>query len=196
MLEVITIDNANKWDKIIDSFELKDAYYYSGYQKAFMLHGDGNPILFYYHDNDTRAINVAMKRDIAKDKNFNGILQENSYFDLATPYGYGGFIVEGKEIEKLNKEYTSYCKESDIVSEFVRLHPVLDNKEKLINMYDITTLGPTITMDISDRDGIWQNFSSKNRNVIRKAQAANIAIYNGNSQELYDEFIKMYNKTI
>lgn len=195
MIKVFTIKQAREWDEIVDSFEQRDAYYYSGYQKAFMLHGDGQPMLFYYEDENTRAINVAMKRDIAKDNRFED-LQENKYFDLATPYGYGGFIVEGDNLDNLNSEYLEYCKDNSIISEFVRFHPVLDNKEKLKNIYDVIELGSTITMDISDKDLIWQNIHSKNRNVIRKATREGVTIHNGNSEELYHAFIKMYNKTM
>ncbi|MGI6701993.1 MAG: lipid II:glycine glycyltransferase FemX [Christensenellales bacterium] len=195
MLKVFTIEQAREWDEIVDSFQQRDAYYYSGYQKAFMLHGDGSPMLFYYEDKNTRAINVAMKRDIAKDKLFRE-LEENKYFDLASPYGYGGFVIEGENIDALNEEYRKYCKENFIISEFVRCHPVLDNQTKLSNMYDIVELGPTITMDLSDKEIIWQNIHSKNRNVIRKAQKEGVEIKQGNTQELYDAFIEMYNKTM
>ncbi len=195
MLKVFTIEQAREWDDIVDSFQQRDAYYYSGYQKAFMLHGDGQPMLFYYENGSTRAINVAMKRDIAKDNRFED-LQENKYFDLATPYGYGGFIVEGDNLDNLNSEYLEYCKNNSIISEFVRFHPVLDNKEKVKNMYDVIELGSTITMDISDKDLIWQNIHSKNRNVIRKAAREGVIIHNGNDKELYDAFIEMYNKTM
>lgn len=195
MLKVFTIEQAKEWDEIVDSFEQRDAYYYSGYQKAFMIHGDGQPMLFYYEDGKTRAINVAMKRDIAKHKYFQE-LEGNKYFDLATPYGYGGFIVEGENIEKLDEEYSDYCTQNSIISEFVRFHPVLNNKLKLIELYDISDLGPTITMDISDKDLIWQNIHSNNRNKIRKATREGVTIHNGNSEELYHAFIKMYNKTM
>lgn len=52
------------------SFSNADVYYLSGYVKAFKIHGDGEPILYYYQDENIRAINVVMKRDIAEDKKF------------------------------------------------------------------------------------------------------------------------------
>lgn len=193
MLKTFTIEQSNEWDMIVDSFEERDAYYYSGYQKAFMLHGDGNPTLFYYDDGKTRAMNVVMKRDIAEHVAFKE-LQKDRLFDLSTPYGYGGFIVVGNNIESLNKEYTDYCNKNAIVSEFVRFHPVLNNKVKLSSMYDIIDLGPTITMDISDKGLIWQNLSSKNRNMIRKAIKEGVEIRKGNDKVLFDTFIDMYSK--
>ena len=80
-------------------FQRYDVYWLSSYVKAFRIHGDGEPLLFYYCDDDNRGINVVMKRDIAKDKHFTGKLSEGEYFDFATPYGYGGWIVEGTNSE-------------------------------------------------------------------------------------------------
>ena len=36
-----------------------------------------------------------MKRDIGKDEYFLERIPVESYFDLTTPYGYGGFILKG-----------------------------------------------------------------------------------------------------
>ncbi len=196
MLEVITIDKSIEWDKVIEDFPQKDAYYYAGYQKAFMLNGDGSPMLFHYNDGTTRAINVVMKRDIHTSKKFKSMVEANTFFDITTPYGYGGFIVDGDNYAGVNKVYTNYCFKNNIISEFVRFHPVLNNRQGLDTMYDITNLGPTITMDISSREQIWNNILSKHKNVIRKAIREQVTIHNGNTKELYDKFIKMYNKTM
>ena len=95
MLTVYTLEQAEQWDTVVRSFKDHDAYWLSGYVKAFQIHGDGEPMLFYYSDDSTRGINVVMKRDVAKDKHFIGKISEGKYFDFATPYGYGGWIVEG-----------------------------------------------------------------------------------------------------
>lgn len=195
MLKTYSLQQASEWDNIIDSFKQRDAYYYSGYQTAFMLHGDGEPTLFYFENEKARAVNVVMRRDISKSGLFEN-LEENKYFDLATPYGYGGFIIEGEYCQELEKEYAGFCKENLIISEFVRFHPVLKNSKILSNMYEISELGSTITIDISDKETIWENFSSKNRNVIRKAQKEGVAVQYGNTEELFDSFIEMYNKTM
>ena len=62
-------------------------------------------MLFHYDDGKTRGINVVMKRDIANDERFKNKIEENKYFDFATPYGYGGWIIEGNEVSELFKAY-------------------------------------------------------------------------------------------
>lgn len=200
MLLILTIEETDKWDSIVKSFDNYDVYYLSGYTKPFKLHGDGEPLLIYYYDEDIRAINVVMKRDIEKDKNFAGKINSKSLFDFTTPYGYGGFIIEGLinsgSLSKLNKVYSDYCYSNSIISEFVRFHPVLKNSKVNQSIYEVIDLGSTITMDLVSKEQIWKDLSSKNRNVIRKAINSGVDIYWGRSPELFDEFIPLYNSTM
>ena len=200
MLSIITLDESDKWDSIVKSFRNYDVYYLSGYTKAFKLHGDGEPTLIYYHDEEIRAINVVMIRDIAEDKNFKDKIKSHSLFDITTPYGYGGFIIEGilndNSLKKINKEYSDYCRSKNIISEFARFHPVLENSKMNSEIYEVIDLGKTITMNLISKEQIWNDLSSKNRNLIRKAIKSGVEIYWGRSPELIDEFIPLYNTTM
>lgn len=200
MLEIISVDESDKWDSVVKSFSDYDVYYLSGYTKAFRLHGDGEPTLIYYHDEEIRAINVVMKRDIENDKNFKGQIVSQTIFDITTPYGYGGFIIEGtpnnSDYKKINEEYSNYCRSKNIITEFVRFHPVLENSKMNNEIYEVIDLGKTITIDLITKEQIWNDLSSKNRNVIRKAIKSGVEIYWGRSPELIDEFIPLYNATM
>ena len=199
-LEAFNINEREKWDNIVQTFKNHDVYYLSGYVKSFEMHGDGEPILFYYEDSNIRTINVSMKKDISEFEFYNDKIPKNQLFDLATPYGYGGFIVEGnscpESINMLNKKYEDFCIENNIISEFVRFHPLINNADIVKNMYDETTLGKTISIDLCTAEDIWNNITSKNRNVIRKAKKNGVEIYWGRDRNLYDIFIKMYNSTM
>lgn len=197
MLEVLDLKNSVKWDEIVCSFRDYDVYYLSGYNKGFMIHGDGEPLLFSYCDDNIRAINVAFKRDISKCDYFKGRIDENSYFDLSSPYGYGGWIIEGDgSLDGLFNEYKSWCKGNGIISEVIRFHPVISNQERVREYYDVMDLGNTVCIDISNKDDIWANFSAKNRNVIRKAINNNVTIHHELSKAKMAEFVKVYNTTM
>lgn len=200
MISIFTLKESEKWDSIVKSFNEYDVYYLTGYTKAFKLHGDGEPVLFYYHDEKIKAINVVMKRDISTHESYTDIIDKNSKFDTSTPYGYGGFLIEGEinedSLKILDNEYSMYCKSRDIVSEFVRFHPVLENAEITRDIYEVIELGKTITMDLQSSEQIWEDLTSKNRNVIRKAMKSGVKIYWGRGPELIREFIPLYNKTM
>ncbi len=197
MLTVYTLENTEQWDNTVKSFKDCDVYYLSGYVKGFKVHGDGEPLMFYYDDQKIRGINVVMKRDIALSPHFKGKLSENTYFDLATPYGYGGWIIEGEgNSEALFGAYEKWCVENNIVSEFVRFHPVINNQRFSVKAYEVITLSNTVCMDLENEDVIWANFTSKNRNMIRKAQKNNLTVSYGLSKELFDTFKEIYNATM
>lgn len=195
-LSVYTLEQSERWDNIVRSFEDYDVYWLSGYVKAFRIHGDGEPLLFYYDNSDTRGINVVMKRDVAMDSRFAGKIPEDEYFDFSTPYGYGGWIVEGDDTESLFSTYRAWLERNGIISEFVRFHPMIKNHEKSRGFYEVIQLGEVVHMELTAPEDIWNNLTSKNRNMIRKAQKNNVKIYNGRYPEIYETFREIYNKTM
>ena len=196
MLTVFSLEQAEQWDAIVRSFRRYDTYWLSGYVKAFQIHGDGEPLLFFYEDEDTRGINVVMKRDIACDLHFAGKLSNGEYFDFSTPYGYGGWLIEGCNPKSLFEAYQSWAENNGIISEFVRFHPMVCNHENCSEFYELVQLGEVVHMDLSSPETIWENITSKNRNVIRKAMKNNIRIYNGRFPEIFKRFRAVYNGTM
>ena len=195
-LTVYTIENAEQWDAAVCSFKNYDVYWLSGYVKAFQIHGDGEPLLFFYEKGATRGINVVMKRDVAKDPRFQGKIPEGQYWDIVTPYGYGGWVIEGEETDTLFKEYEKWLKKNGIISEFVRFHPMVKNHEACSGYYEVIQLGQVVHMDLTSPEVIWSNIHSKNRNMIRKAMKNDIHIYNGRFPEIYEKFRVIYNGTM
>lgn len=196
MLTVYTIEQFEQWDAAVRSFKEHDVYWLSGYVKAFQLHGDGEPLLFRYEDEDTRGINVVMRRDVAKDAHFKGKIPEGTFFDFATPYGYGGWIIEGDKTESLFSAYENWMKTHGIISEFVRFHPMVKNHEASRSFYEVIRLGEVVHMELSSPETIWENMTSKNRNVIRKAVKNGVRIYNGRFPMIFEKFRQIYNKTM
>lgn len=196
MIKIFTLDNEKEWTAIVKSFDQYDVYYLPGYSKAFQINGDGTPILIYFERNGTRAINVVMKRDIADDKFFKDVVPTNTWYDFVTPYGYGGFLIEGSDYKDLSMEYIEFCKNENIICEFVRFHPLLKNWISAREIYEEIHLGDTVCIDTSSVSLIWRNIISKNRNMIRKAQKNGLNVYWGRDPEIIPQFIKIYNETM
>lgn len=196
MLTVYGLDQAEQWDTVVRSFKEYDVYWLSGYVKAFQIHGDGEPLLFYYNNGSTYGINVVMKRDVANDEKFRGLIEEGQYFDFATPYGYGGWIIEGEDTKDLFSDYSAWLERNGIISEFVRFHPMVRNHESCRAFYDVIQLGEVVHMDLSSPELIWNNIISKNRNMIRKAIKNDVVIYNGRFPEIFERFRTIYNGTM
>lgn len=196
MLTVFSLAESEQWDKAVRSFSEYDTYWLSGYVKAFKIHGDGEPLLFFYEDEKTRGINVVMKRDIANDKHFSSVLEPSRYYDFSSPYGYGGWLMEGDDSDALFKSYEAWCENNGIIDEFVRFHPVIGNSKYSEKHYDVIPLGLTVSLDLTSPEIIWNNITSKSRNMIRKAEKNGISIYNGRYPEIFETFRKIYNGTM
>lgn len=190
MINIIDITDKHLWDNTIKSFSNYDVYYLSGYVKAFQIHGDGIPQLMFYENNSLRAMYVYMKRNT----------QIDGLYDSISPYGYGGVLFEGDTtLENLHAFWDSYIKKMNdlnIVCNFVRYHPVLNNALPMKEISNVIDLGKTIAFDLSSPDIIWENIISKNRNMIRKAEKNGIEIHHSRNYELFVDFIKIYNSTM
>lgn len=190
MIKIYSIEEAEEWDELVCTFSEYDVYYLSGYVRAFYIHGDGDPQMFYYDESGLRGIYTYMKRKT----NIEGV------YDSVTPYGYGGFLLEGDMSEEnlmaLWDAYEQKMKEEKIVDNFVRYHPVLANAVPMKICSEVIDLGKTVAMDLTSEEVIWKNIHTKNRNMIRKAEKNGIVIKHGQGLNLFDEFIKIYNATM
>ena len=189
-IRIVNLDHKSIWDSIIISFGNYDVYHMAAYVKAFQLHGDGEPQLLYYEAEGLRAIYVYMKRKTSIE----------GYFDSVTPYGYGGVLFEG-DISEHNlrsfwKAYKEKMLEEGIVDNFVRYHPVLANAFPMKCISNVIDLGKTIAIDLSSPEIIWDNITSKNRNMIRKAEKNGVEIHHGKDLELFQDFKHIYNATM
>ncbi len=175
MIKLIQFSQNDEWDKIVCSFSCHDVYYLHGYVDAFKLHGDGAPILIYYESESAllRGMYVAMRRDLSLLPWTHGYLEPGEFYDLSTPYGYGGWLLDGdtndNTLRQFYSEYMNCMFENNFVCNFVRYSPVLKNMDPLRVLGNVIDLGKTISIDLSSEDLIWQNITSKNRNMIRKA---------------------------
>lgn len=190
MISICSIKDKERWDGIVKDFSRYDVYNLSGYVKAFMIHGDGDPQLFYYETEDLRAIYVYMKRET----------DIKGYYDSVTPYGYGGVLFEGdtseENLQTFWKAYVEKMQAEGFVANFVRYHPVLANAIPMKSISTVIDLGKTVAVDLSSEEVIWTNIISKNRNMIRKAEKNGIEIRHGKDIELFKDFKRIYNATM
>ena len=125
---MMTPDQREKWRGICNSFEKIDIFYYPEYLRLFELHGDGKPYLFvYYESKDDVVIYPFLKRSLREIHQFHNL--PKNLFDITSPYGYGGYLRKNNNInmEQFYVYFCNYCKENNIVSEFIRFNPILNN---------------------------------------------------------------------
>lgn len=149
----------------------KDIYFEENYGKLYEKIENGIAKTFKYEDENGKISNQFIVREIPIK------VDEEKYFDIVTPYGYGGPIIEkcaeGQEhklIELYVKEFEKYCYENKIVSEFVRFHPLFNNGKYFTNYYNAECIRSTLGTNLKDyEEPEKQEFSKSCRKNIRQA---------------------------
>src|SRR5699024_109412 len=121
---------------------MADIYFDSNYGKLYENHEKGETNFFEFDSTYGRIEHMFIKRKIPN--KING----RSYYDIITPYGYGGPIIKNCKdgfqsllVEEYKQEFQIFCEENNIVSEFVRFHPLENNADEFNDMYHISFAG-------------------------------------------------------
>ena len=127
----------------------------------------------------------------------NNTLSEN-YYDIESVYGYTGPITNCNEegfLQDFEGEFLKYCKESNIVAEFIRFHPLIGNEAYFKKGVRVLKNRNTIYIDLNqDIEEIWaDDVVSKNRNVIRKGQNSGLKL---EISKDFKAFINIYESTM
>jgi len=191
-LEVLEV-NDSRWNKIVKSFNNYGVHYLNEYVEAFKDHGDGEPLLFYFESDNNRGINVVMKRDINSNGLFNNNIGSNKYYDIRTPYGYGGWLFENdNDVNEAYKLYIDWCKNNNIICEFVRFS-LFDRREDYYG--EVTPRIHNIVRSLEGNfDDIYQNFERRHRKDLKKTGDLEIIIENDG--KYLDEFLDIYYSTM
>lgn len=193
----ISVSEKEYWNQTVRSIKDYDVFYLNEYVDAFMSEDESNgaPILLYYENRGDRAINVVFKRDVSKDRKFEGELTRNTYFDLITPYGYGGFIGEIDDYDSLNKAYTKYCSDNNYVCEFVRFELFSNYYQNYCGEIESRTHNVVRNLE-SSMDEIWMDFKQKVRKNVKRANMYALEVIVDESGEYMEDFLRIYYGTM
>lgn len=177
-----------------------DIYFDPNYGKLYESTENGKFISWIYDGVEGQVVHNFILRTIP-------INTEESFFDIVTPYGYGGPV-----IRKINSEYTKeqlinafevsfaeYCHKSNIVSEFVRFHPIVNNALDFKKVYNASLIRHTLGTNLADyEDAIASEFSKGCRKNIRKAlnKGVSFNVVKSPETEHIEKFKKVYYSTM
>lgn len=132
-------------------------------------------------------------------------VQGSRFYDLITPYGYGGpSITELTDPARKDelathfcRAFQSYCLEQNIVSEFVRFHPLTGNAEDFKSCYNVRFRRHTTGITLKGfEDPVQEEFSGSTRKRIRKALKDGVTYRITVNPTDLDQFQVIYRKTM
>lgn len=125
------------------------------------------------------------------------------YYDIVTPYGYGGPLITECSGDRaalaaaFGEAFAKYCSEHNIVSEFVRFHPVVNNQADFRNIYETIYLHHTVGTDIANHeDPVQEEFSKSCRKNIRRALNKGVTCRVTEAPASLSSFIPIYYDTM
>jgi len=124
---------------------------------------------------------------------------DQKYYDIQGCYGYNGIISSTESEDFLDAFYhafSQFCTRNNIIAEFIRFHPLLNNQIFSKKYMTVIEDRETVVVDLKrEYSEIWESeYSSKNRNMIRKAtkKGYTIEVLKNPSEENLKKFIEIY----
>lgn len=175
----------------------KDIYFSYSYAKLNETIENGTAKIFEINNENGYLTHTFIQREIPY--TIDGI----KYYDLITPYGYGGPIIHEANnklalINDFKNDFSLFCQENNIISEFVRFHPLYQNNIDFQSVYNSTYLRNTIGTNLIDFEDPFQTeFSKSTRKTIRKIlRDHEISYYIDDKVESLEDFKEIYYSTM
>lgn len=178
------------WNSYLEKFssEKKDIYYFEEYVKLYE-NETGKALCAVCLEEENVLLMPFIRKEI------------DGFYDFETAYGYGGPISNTDDINwisKALKDMQKYLDKEQYVCGFIRFHSLLGNvvlcENQMATYFDRNTVA--IKTDLTEED-IWANqITSKNRNMIRKAEKNGLVYKAEYDFASIDEFVRLYNATM
>ncbi len=176
---------------------MKDIYFETNYGKLYEKIEDGTCEVFDHSSSIGTIRHMFIKREVPIR------LGDITYYDLITPYGYGGPLILNYEkgrkedlIDEFEVAFKQYCVKNNIVSEFVRFHPVVGNSADFNKSYKARLIRNTVGTNVTYQDPFMDEFSKSARKSVRRALRAGVDYKVTEKPDNLTYFKKIYYSTM
>lgn len=151
-------------------------------------------------EGDVNCILLQNENDIAFFPLIKRRIQNTCYFDLITPYGYGGVAFNRQASPSFKNsillQLKNYILDKNYVSLFLRLHPLI-NKD-LNNNPRVFNNGSTVVVDLNViYEDLFQRYASGHKSDLRKSNKNEMIEIVDDKEFVYiNDFIKLYYETM
>lgn len=192
---VLGLEDQAEWLGLLERLPAPDVHFKPGYLQLFR---EGEPRLFVYTKGAQTVIYPFLLRPV---HGVPGITGEESFYDITSPYGYGGPLYPPGASRQLVHDFYAcfrqYCRENNIITEFIRFHPLLDNHEMMTGLVDVVRNSTVVFVDLTQSPGaIWSGYDRSNRKNINKARRENVSVVIESSPAHFADFMAIYRQTL
>jgi serine/alanine adding enzyme len=161
------------WDALLEERGVTDVYFKRDYVEASAQLEPGRAVFLRSESAVFAAIVRADPRDVI------------------TPYGYGGPI--GTDFWR---HYDEWCRANEIVTTFVRFHPLYGNQRDAASNVLVEPLAGTVAWRLDAEGDLFERMHRHHRRVIRKAQEAGLEASMTVAPRTLERFVGLYELTM
>lgn len=198
--------DARKWQAAIERMGpgLGDVYFTPGYCHTSEYATGWPARLAFFGDEQDFVIFPFQVRDLRELPFWNANKEGDGLFDIVSPYGYSGPItmltdtsVREQLIEKFFQEFDTYCVSNAILTEFIRLHPLICNHELVSRVARIDPRNVTVWMDLSKpQEELDRETRKGHRGSIAKARKNHLEVEVSTREADLYRFWQLYTATM
>lgn len=198
IFQVYSLSDSDTWDAVVEEHFNSFTQYYARYCKCYENETDDEPYCCHYFDGSGRIIYAFFKRRITEPS------LDQPYFDIISPYGFGGPIYSGDPMKKsqvfhkFNELFREYCDLEGIVSEFIRIDPLMNDQIKSYKkFYDVRLDNYNIYGSTTGTDEeIFLNIKKKNRYGVRRGLEEGLNVKVSKTNQEIRQFGDLYRETM
>ena len=175
----VNLADAEHWRALLDRLPRfrRDLYYTPEYYAANATWAPGEAICWAARDGDRLAVYPFFRRSVNE---LDLLPLDRPCFDIEGAYGYNGMAVNCDDpdfIAAVYAGFAAFCASENIIAEFTRFHPLLQNHRLAAGHMPTYYLHDTVIIDLSaGYDVVWtEGYDAKNRNMIRKALKSGVS---------------------
>jgi hypothetical protein len=185
-------EQRNNWELLWKRWPQREVFAHPGYVELFCREND-EPICFVFEQKNGAVLFPAVMRPL---KNEIWAKELESYYDIISPYGYGGAFFWGDIEEKVFWEnFYNWAISSNIICLFCRLSLFNENQLEFKGEKEFRSLN--IVVDLSKSiEQIWLNYEHKVRKNVKRARSVGISIEIDNSGRYLEAFLDVYYSTM
>ena len=192
--EIIEGAGSDRWDYFFQQLppELQDIHFTSAYHRMYERNGDGSARVFVWQQNEKIYFYPFLLRPIP----------DTLWFDIETAYGYTGPVSSSGDsafLREADQAFCDYCREKNVISEFVRFHPLIGNDRLARDAKGmaVSALREYVWVDLAQPLAeIEKKYSSPNRNKIRKAEKNNVRVVRDHEGNYFHDFVRIYRENM
>lgn len=193
---LLTLAESEQWTNLLQKVAAFDIHYEPGYYRVF--EGDDQARLFVYRQDDNFVIYPFLIRKVDQSGE---IPAGENYFDITSPYGYGGPLAspgaDGQTFRNFYKSFEQFCLDSKIISEFIRFHPLILNHEHTAGYVEAERNSAVVYLDLSKtEEQIRSGYDYSNRKNIKKAIRSGVTVIIDHTPRFFSDFSAIYRHTM